>query len=273
MASRKDITRVFIPDSHGNHCDIPARDAFLRDLKRLAPDQIVMLGDHLDCGGVFSTHARAYTSEMTESYDEDVAATNEFLDLIQKAAPRAQIWYHEGNHEARVERFATGTFQNQKDARNFLSVYGVEASLDLKRRGVKYIKRSEFYAGVSIPGVMKFSVNGVDVYTVHGISCAKHAASVHLARFGSNVVFGHVHRAMAAYGRTVTKHSIGAWSPGCLAQLQPLYLHTNPSDWAHGYDFEVISPSGLFVHNHVPLVKGVSTLDQIGKALAGGRRR
>lgn len=272
MASRKDIVRTFIPDSHGAHCDIPARDAFLRDLKRLNPDQIVMLGDHLDCGGVFSTHARAFTNEMTESYAEDLEATNDFLDLILKAAPRAQIWYHEGNHEARVERFATGTFQNQKDAKNFLAVYGVEASLDLKRRGVKYIKRSEFYGGVSIPGTMKFSVNGVDVFTTHGISAAKNATAVHLARFGSNVVHGHTHRAAAVYGRTVVKASIGAWSPGTLAQLQPLYLHTNPSDWSLGYDYELVSASGLFIHQHVPLVKGQSMLDQVAKVV-GGRKR
>lgn len=273
MAPRKDITRLFVPDSHGAHIDRPARAAFLKDCKRLAPDQIILLGDHLDCGGIFSTHARAYTNEMTESYDEDVSETNSLLDDIQKAAPKAEIWYHEGNHEARVERFATGTFQNQKDARNFLAVYGVEASLHLKRRGIKYIKRSEFYGGVSIPGTLRLTVNGVDVFTTHGISCSKNATAVHLAKFGANVVHGHTHRAAMVFGRTVVKSAIMAASPGTLAQIQPLYLHTNPSDWSLGYDFELISSSGLFIHQHVPLVKGQSMLDQVGRVIGRGSRR
>lgn len=268
MASRKDITRVFIPDSHGAHIDLPVRDAFLKDLKRLAPDQVIMLGDHLDCGGVFSTHARSYTSEMTESYDEDCSATNEFLDLIQKAAPKAAITYIEGNHEARVQRWATGTFQSQRDAKNFLSVYGVAAALHLKRRGIKYIERGEFYNGVSIPGTIKMTVNGVDVFATHGISAAAHAAAVHLARFGATVIFGHTHRPEIKYGRTVTKSALLAASPGTLAKLQPLYLHTNPSSWGQGYSFQLVSPSGLYIYQHVPLFKGVSLLDQVGKVIS-----
>ncbi len=272
MAVRKDICRVFIPDSHGNHIDLAVRDAFLKDLKRLNPDQIIMLGDHVHCGGIFSTHARSYTNEMTESYDEDVGATNEFLDLIQKAAPRAEITYIEGNHEARVQRWAASTFQSQKDAKNFLSAYGIPAVLDLKRRGIKYIERGEFYNGVSIPGTIRMTVNGIDTFATHGISAAEHAAAVHLARFGATVIFGHTHRPEIKYGRTVTKSALLAATPGTLAMIQPLYLHTNPSKWGQGYGLQLVSPSGLFMYQQMPLFKGVSLLDQFGKVIGTKRR-
>lgn len=263
----KELTRLVVPDSHGAHVDLGARDAFLRDAKRLDPDEIVLLGDHLDCGGVFSTHARAYTNEMTESYQDDCDATNEFLDLMQKAAPRARIHYLEGNHEARVEKWATATFPSKKDADAYLERQGPAAALDLKRRCVKYYKRSEFYCGVAIPGTLKLSVNGKAIYFVHGISAAKNATAVHLGRFGNNVVHGHTHRAQSVHGRTVEKGVIGGWCPGTLAQLQPLYAHTNPTDWSLGYGLEMVSSSGRFVHFNVPLVDGESMLDQIGRVV------
>lgn len=262
----KDIVRVCIPDSHGAHADQGAVTAFLADLKRLNADEIVMLGDHLDCGGVFSTHSRAYTNEMTESYDEDCRATNDFLDAIQKAAPRAKIWYLEGNHEARVSKWATSTFLSKRDADAYLDRMGPSAALDLKRRCIKYVTRDEFMPGCSIPGTIRLSVNGTAIYYTHGISAAKNATAVHLARFGANVVHGHTHRAQSVHGRTVEKGVIGAWSPGTLAALQPLYAHTNPTDWSHGYGLEIVSSSGRFVHFQVPLIRGESMLQQVARA-------
>ncbi len=262
---QKDIVRVAIPDSHGAHIDQGAASALISDLKRINPDEIVMLGDHLDCGGVFTTHSRAYTNEMTESYDEDCQATNDFLDAVQRAAPRAKIWYLEGNHESRVARWATCTFPSKRDADAYLERLGPAAALDLKRRAIRYVTRDEFMPGCSIPGTIKLSVNGTAIYFTHGISAAKHATAVHLARFGANVVHGHTHRAQSTHGRTVEKGVIGAWSPGTLAQLQPLYAHTNPTDWSHGYALQVVSPSGRFVHFQVPLVRGESMLGAVAR--------
>ena len=142
MPTKKNIVRAIIPDSHGEHISIPARNTFLSDLKKLEPQEIVMLGDHLDCGGTFSTHQRSYTNELTESYADDVAATNEFLDLIQKASPKARIYYLEGNHEAHIERFCSRTFVSHKDAVKVLGHVGPKAVLRLKERGISYYERS-----------------------------------------------------------------------------------------------------------------------------------
>lgn len=250
------MKRVIIPDSHGAHADVKAVSAFLSDLKRLDPQEIVMLGDHLDCGGVFSSHARSYTNELTESYQDDAAAANAFLDRIQALAPRARIHYLEGNHEQRVERWASSTFPSAKDAEMVLERFGPEKVLNLRGRGIKYYKRSEFYQGISVPGTIRLG----KCFFVHGICHSRHAASTHLARFGANVVFGHVHRSQAVIERTVTSDGIGAFCPGTLAKLQPLYRHTSPSDWSHGYGLQYVAKSGNFMHLNVPIVKGASLL-------------
>lgn len=261
----KHLLRVIVPDSHGEHIDTFARDAFLNDLTRLRPDEMILLGDHLDCGGTFNSHQRNYTNEMTESYADDVAATNDFFDKMQERAPSAEWFYMEGNHEQHVERWAARNFHSHKDARLALDRFGPAAVLDLKGRGIQYFKRSEFYCGLSVPGLIKRG----KCHYVHGISHAKHAASKHLERVGGNVCFGHVHRSQSVCERNVSSDGYGAWCPGTLAKLQPLYRHTQPSDWQHGYGVQFANArTGKFMHWNVPIMRDVSLLLDVIDAIA-----
>ena len=51
-ASKGGVTlRVIVPDSHGCFVDQAAASAMLADIKLLKPSSIILLGDHLDCGG------------------------------------------------------------------------------------------------------------------------------------------------------------------------------------------------------------------------------
>jgi UDP-2,3-diacylglucosamine pyrophosphatase LpxH len=253
----KHITRVIVADSHGAHIDPAARDAFLRDLANLDIHEMVWLGDHLDCGGTFSVHQRNYTHEMTESYAEDVAATNDFIDRVQKITPNAVHYYLQGNHENHIERWAARNFEHVDDAKMAAACLGCEATLHLSSRGFRYRSQSEYYDGLSIPGTIRLG----KVHFTHGFSAAKHAASTTLARTGDNVVFGHVHRIQEVIERTVARTAFGAWCVGTLAKLQPLYRHTTPTSWSHGYGIEFVNQStGTFAHWNVPLIEGESLL-------------
>jgi UDP-2,3-diacylglucosamine pyrophosphatase LpxH len=266
MASRVvngTFLRVAVPDFHGEHIDKPAEAAFLSDMASLGAEveEIVFLGDGLDCGGTFSTHQRSYTNEMTESYEADVAAANQFLEKTLARLPRLKFRaYMEGNHEQHVERWASRNFERRRDAEMVLEAIGPEKVLDLKRREIKYYRRSEIYHGLGIQGTIKRG----KVYFTHGISANRHATSTHLDRFSDNVVHGHTHRAQAIIGRTVRSSCIGAWCPGTLAKLQPLYRHTTPTDWSHGYGLQFVSrTTGAFLHFNVPLFNGKSLLNEV----------
>lgn len=260
------MIRVVVPDSHGSEIDPKARDAFLADLRKLGPEEIVMLGDHVDVGGIFSSHQRNYVEELRYSYEDDLAAAGHFLDEIQKRAPKAAIHYLEGNHEAHAGRWVARTFYHSKDARAVEGLISPEKRLRLKSRGIRYYRSTERYHGLSVRGTIRLG----KCHFTHGISAAKQAASIHLDRFGACVVFGHVHRAQSVIRRTVAAEEIGAWCPGTLAKLQPLYLHTSVSDWSHGYAIQLVNPSGTFLHVQVPIVKGKSMLgplvQRLGKA-------
>lgn len=265
----KSLTRVVIPDSHGEHIDLTARDVFLADLAEIDPGEIVMLGDHLDCGGTFSAHQRSYTNEMTESYADDVTAANVFLDLIQRAAPRARIYYLEGNHEQHVERWASRNFASHKDAVMALDRLGPEAVLELKRRGISYYRSGEFHHGLSVRGTIRLG----KCFFTHGIAHSKHASATHAERFGAPVVHGHTHRSQAYIDRTVTSALTGGFCPGTLAKLQPLYRHTTPTSWSLGYGLQFVTEaSGRFVHLNIPIAEGASLLPELTGSLKRKKR-
>lgn len=157
----------------------------------------------------------------------------------------------------RVEKWCvTQALRNKRDSQFLLNAFGPEAVLGLKQRGIEYFRSSGRYDDLPVPGTIKL---GECCFT-HGIFFGQHAAQAHASRFGCSVVFGHIHRSQSVVLRTVGKGVIGAWSPGCLAQLQPLYAATRPTDWTHGYGVQIVARSGKFLHLNIPIIDGESLL-------------
>lgn len=253
-----ELVRVIVPDSHGSAIDASAAGAFLADLRGLDPDEIVLGGDHVDCGGFLAQHhTLGYVAQTDYSYDEDIASANQFLDQIQKAAPRARIHYIEGNHERRVETWCvTESLRNTKDAEMLRQILAPEFKLHLAERGIHYYRQSQHYHGISIPGAIRLG----KCYFWHSVSTAKQAAAVNLRQFAANVVYFHTHRQDHATGAPVGKGEIGAWNVGCLCKQQPLWQHTRPTDWTTGYGVQLVARSGNFLHVTIPIVHGQSLL-------------
>lgn len=256
---KDDFIRVSMPDSHGAYADPVAMSLFIDDLKRIDPDEIVMLGDHVDCGGHLAQHhVIGYIALGAYSYADDIAACNHHIDAIQKAAPRARIHYIEGNHEARIERWCMEeTLRNQKDAEMLRTCYSPESLLRLSSRGISYYRRSTFYTGLPIPGAIRL---GKCIY-VHdpGFSDPRRT----IFRFGASVVHGHDHQSHQNIVPTVGAGDIGCWSFGTLAKTQQFYMHTRPSTHTHGYGIQNVARSGHFLTVPIPIIKGASYLGRL----------
>lgn len=257
--------RITIPDTHGCLVDPQAIAAFLHDLELVKPSEIIMLGDHLECGGFLAQHhTLGYVAQTEYTFDQDIAATNQLLDQIQRTCPHSRIDYIEGNHERRIENWCvTTSLKNKEDAEALRKRFSASSVLELEKRGISWIRQGVFYDGVSIPATIKRG----RCYFTHGSSTAKHAASEHVKKFGGNVVYGHCHRTDSYVIRTVGAGIIGAWSPGCLCILQPLWQHTNPTDWSHGYGLQLVSEDGSFLHINVPIIDGKSYLGPLFQAV------
>lgn len=265
------MIRCVVPDSHGSQISRSAMQAFLQDLKQLDPEEIVMLGDHVDCSGTFSSFKKQTKEDLEYSYLRDIESASAFLDAIQERAPKAKIHYLQGNHEYHVERFCVNAFGNRTDADFVGKLLDPATLLDLKGRGIQYYRLHTVYHSLSIPGTIKLG----KCYFTHGVSANKHAAATHVERFGANVVFGHTHRAQSHVVRTVTSGEVGAWCPGTLSELQPIYLHTTPSNWTNGYGVQLVNKkTGVFLHINVPIVKGISMLsDFVSRMVTPNERR
>jgi hypothetical protein len=262
----KTFLRVCIPDTHGSYIDPEAASAFFSDLEALKPSEIIMLGDHVDCGGFLAQHhTNEYVAQCAYSFADDLAAGNQFIDEIQKLCPTAKIDYLEGNHEFRISRWCvTQALAHAQDAEFLLKMLSVKNQLRLKDRGIPYYRQGEFYDGCSIPATIKRG----KCYFTHGSRVGVNSARMMLTDFGGNVVYGHVHRMLSFVGQSVHGGQIGAWSPGFLAKLQPYWKHTQISGWAHGYGLQIVEEaSGAFLHLNVPIINGRSLLFSLTKRL------
>lgn len=251
-----DVVRVVIPDTHGCLADKEAIAAMLSDIRALDPQEIILLGDHVDCGGFLAQHhVMGYVAETDYTYEEDLAAAKTFLDALRAAAPRAKIEYIEGNHERRVETWCvTQVLRHKKDAEGLRRLLAPEFRLDLKGREIAYYRQGEFYDGLPVPGVIKRG----KCYFFHGVSTAKNAVAATVDKIAGNCVFGHTHRAQSNIVRRISTGVVGSWNPGCLCQLQPLWQHTAPTDWSHGYAVQMVAQSGAFLHLNIPIIEGES---------------
>jgi len=263
--SKGAFIRVFLPDTHGNLVDSKALQAFLSDLAYLSPREIYMMGDHLDCGGWLAAHhTLGFIPETENTFEADVDAANSLLDEVQRICPKSKIWYLEGNHEERIEKWIiTAVMRHGKDAAFLRSLCGPEAVLHLAERNIPYITKGKTYDGCRVQGTIRAG----NVYVTHGTRHGKNAANAMLQRFGASVVFGHVHKLMAAADRNVKDGEIGAWSVGHLSRQQPLWRHGDPTDWSQGYGFQVVQPNDDFLHINVPIIDGKSYLSSLGKTL------
>ncbi len=259
--------RVIIPDSHGLYIDETAKRVFLEDLAILDPDQIVMLGDHVDVSGLFSSHPNNYVSELAYSYEDDCAAANTFFDQIQVAAPRASVRILSGNHEDHYARWCARTHRNEKDAQGQVELLAPEAKLRYKQRGFEHFETANTYHGLNTPGMFKWG----KCFFTHGFSTAKHATATHVARVGACIVHGHCHRAQSYITKTVASDVVGGWCPGTLSMLQPLYRHNSPTEWSHGFGLQAYENSGAFLHINVPISGGRSFLRPLLSAIRPSR--
>jgi Calcineurin-like phosphoesterase len=253
-----DFVRVIIPDVHAATMDRDAVDAFFKDLKQIDPDEIVLMGDLLEAGGFLAGHQTlGYVAQTEYNFQDDVNAANWFLDEMAKAAPRARVHFVEGNHDDRMERWVIDQVQrHQRDAEFLMGLLGPEAVLKLSDRGIAFYGRGKCHMGLDQPGLIKLG----KIFFVHELSGSKNAAAATLSQMGGNVNYAHTHREDTASLVLPGVGLIKAWNAGCLTKRQPLWRHSNPTNWSHGFAIEFVTKAGTFLHVNIPIWDGKSLM-------------
>jgi UDP-2,3-diacylglucosamine pyrophosphatase LpxH len=258
--------RIIFGDVHGSYLSQDAVNAFLADIRELAPAELVCVGDLLDCAGFLAEHhVIGVIPQLDYTYEQDAAVANEFLDHVAKATNNVPMRLIEGNHEARIARqICKMTIRNPKDSRFMERLYGAGAVLNLEKRGIEFIRRDHYYDGLGVSGTIKLEPFAV---AQHGEAfCGQTASRELLRNLGRNVFHGHTHRLGIIYGENM-EDTLLAVNTGTLAQKRPLYGLTKTTGWVHGYAVQVVEPGKGFLAFPVPIIDGVSYLTPLLKVL------
>jgi len=184
----------------------------LRDVK---PDKVVLVGDLLDLSAWSKYIQRPEWATATQ---DAINETHKLLVTLRKLAPAAEIVVLEGNHDARMEKYALTNAQaafglrkaNEPEGWPVLSVPYLTAMDDLD---IKYI--SGYPAN-------RYWINK-NLQVRHGSIARKGNTAIAVAQEERiSTIFGHIHRVETQY---LTHHTyeggktIGAWSIGCLCDI------------------------------------------------------
>lgn len=259
--------RVAFGDTHGALIEKKAWNAFLLDLEELKPREIVHGGDIVECGGWLARHhTLGYVAETDYTYSDDIVASNRFLDQLQHACPLADIHALQGNHDARIEKFAVdAAMKNKADSEMLRRAIDPEFLLHLNERGIRWYRRCRKYNRASVPGTIRLG----KCWFTHPQSSSKHHAANMVQKFKDNVVFFHTHRRDSYPASSIDGDEYGAWNPGCMCKLQKLWRHTEPSNHNHGYHVQLCRPDGSFLPINVPIIRGKSYLTGLLKIGSG----
>lgn len=222
-------TRVVLPDAH-----IPAhhRKAFATMkaiVKEVCPDRVILLGDWMDTYSL--SHHPPRTPARTRFVDETEAAERE-LDDVRNAAPSAEFYELEGNHEGWASGYEAGSPSLE-------GVLNVPERLRLAEKGIRWVPLFEQDSDEG----RHFRLGPVAYLhaVFEGATAARKHAEIYGPRIGCRYVkFGHTH-GMDSY---TSPAGYTARSGGFLGDRRNIafsYTKGRPCPWVLGFTIEEIS--------------------------------
>jgi len=162
-------------------------------------------------------------------------AMRDFLDSLERAFPNAKIFWKEGNHCMRWERYLRVKAPMILDMEEFR----ISVIMKLRERGIEWIPNSQLVKMGKLN-----ALHGNEYKGGGGINVARTL----WLRAGDNVIAGDKHKTQSGLKTIVGGKVMGTWSVGCLCELNPNYLPFN--EWNLGFARIEIERSGdFFVEN------------------------
>ncbi len=230
---------VVIPDCHIPFEDKKAINVALQIAKWYKPDQIIILGDFLDCGPVSHWNKQNLRARQTMNMADDFAVANKYLDQIQKICKN--VVYIRGNHEKWLD-------DAMDESPELAGLLDLDVNLHFKERKIKDVP----FNGVYSLGHVSFT---------HGLYTTTNHALKHVQNFGRSIVYGHLHDVQLAIRVSpidVEDKHMGL-SLGCLAAINPRFMRNRPNNWQHCVGVGMIRKDGNFNIDPVIISRGAAS--------------
>lgn len=198
---------------------------------------ILLLGDIMDF------HKASFHEQNPQARDlaYEFEICRQFLDVLAKHFPSAKIFYKEGNHEKRWERFLRVKAPVVLD----MSEFRMPVLLKLRERGITWIPNSQ---------VIKIgklhAIHGNEYKGGGGIN----AARTLWLRAGESTICGDKHKTQSMIKRNIGGSVHGTWVIGCLCELNPEYLPMN--EWCLGFAHIHVEKNGDFEVRNLQITNG-----------------
>ena len=233
MRGRDEFYALFT-DPHVPYEDVKSCRAAFRYISDIRLDGVVIGGDMLDMDAISFWDVDKPGRKEGKRLGDEWGAGNGWLSRLIDAArnknKRAKIWYLQGNHEFRVDRYIEKHPEQTGEME-------VPVKLELDKKRVEWVRSWERNETVRIG---KFEVS-------HGHWTNVHHAKKHVEAYGCNIFYGHTHsvQEFPLQYRGRDKTIVGA-SSGCMCNYELAYMRGRPNNWQQGFREFIVRPDGGF---------------------------
>jgi predicted phosphodiesterase len=232
----KDVSHkklLVLSDIHIPYHDKTSLMLALREGKKENVDGILLNGDILD----FYHLSKFSKDHRKPTIKDEIQIFKFFVDQLKQRFPESTIYFKEGNHEIRLQRWL------RDHAYMFDGMFDFEHIIDWKALNIVYLKDN---IGVKI-GKLHI-IHGHEIRTSMGVV---NIARTYYNKAGVNLMLGHWHQSQEYITRSMDGVMHGCWSIGCLCKLDADYTY-GVNQWVNGFAIvEVINDKGDFrVKNH-----------------------
>lgn len=230
-----------LSDIHFPYYNEKALNAALKYLIEFKPTCIILNGDTID---MYHASNFEHDPRMRDlKYEFDMLRS--FISQLVKLFPKTRIIYKAGNHCERYEskilnklpEFIELGWMTLESAIHWGQNYKIEVIKNkriIKAGHLNILHGHEFSKGFIAP-----------VNVSRGF----------YLKAKTNVIAGHHHRISNHVETDLNGKSVGAWSTGCLCELNPKYMPIN--SWQHGFATVVLNNNGEFKVNNIQIINGV----------------
>lgn len=202
-------------------------------------DTLLLGYDFLD----FYQLSRFQKDPRKKDVKSEIEIANELLDVFQREFPKAKIFWRNGNHDERLEKYLAVKAPELLN----MTEFKIENLLKFKERNITFIQNKR------IVKAGKLNIIHGDEF-IGGDSGGVNPARAMFLKTNENTICGHFHKTSEHIEKTLSDDVIGCWSIGCSTQLHPEYARNNK--WNNGFAHIYVYEDGHFHINNMKIVKG-----------------
>lgn len=226
-------------DIHAGYHSVEALSVAIQEAKSEKVDAVLLNGDSID----FYQLSRFEKDPRKRSIAHELETTRSILGILKKEL-KCKIYFKEGNHEERLEKYL---FVKAPELLG-ISEFKLSSLLRFDEFNVTHIGEKKI-----------IKLNSLNAIHGHEFS-SSFFSPVNVARGlflrgKVSAIQGHCHATSEHSESDMNGKATTTWSIGCLCELHPMYMPLNK--WNHGFAIVDLNENGVDYHvNNIRIYKG-----------------